>query len=153
MPNLRTTDWGSEMREAENRSAETGANQSELIMDATATSPANILSDASGSLSWVSPPVQYRQQSMARVQITMDKDSASSTLVGIGQRRITSRIAKFSFGATVILLVLTLAGILLDQFWLAALAAPTMIGGIGLLYTAGMDLNDIDRKLMIIYSE
>jgi len=69
------------------------------------------------------------------------------------QRSRAKQIAWGSFMAAVALICTAMVSLFLEAYWLAALAGSTAIGAYGLLYTAGMNLNELDRSNLFIVRE
>lgn len=82
---------------------------------------------------------------------------ASSPVIGETERKsrrtATKRIAWGSFTATVLLVSTAVVSLLARVHWLAALAGFTAIAAYGLLYTAGLSLNKLDRVSVLIIRE
>jgi hypothetical protein len=88
-----------------------------------------------------------------KVTFQTSSSEASSPIATESMRRTAKNIAWFGFISSLILITTALISLIIGVVWLAALAGTAAIGTYGLLFTAGMQLNALDRKSLMIIRE
>jgi len=88
-----------------------------------------------------------------KVTFQTSSSEASSPITTESMRRTAKNIAWFGFISSLILITTALISLIIGVVWLAALAGTAAIGNYGLLFTAGMQLNALDRKSLMIIRE
>jgi hypothetical protein len=95
--------------------------------------------------------------SSSRSVSSLSKEFTSVRLVRAGawetRRKTTKRIAWGSFLAAIFLVSTAVFALFVGVAWLAALSGTASLAAYGLLYTAGMDLREIDQEPFWMFFE